>query len=433
MVRPDTSMGGEIAPQPASAPRAGSNLRGDRHRAAGASEVVVRHVVVVGAGIVGLAVAARLVRDGDRVTVLEKEDGPARHQTGRNSGVIHSGLYYAPGSLKAAMAAAGQRSMTAFARERGVGVDITGKLVVATTKDQVPQLHTLAERAKANGVPATLVGPEGAREHEPHARCVEALWVASTGIVDYLGVCEALAADVVAGGGEVRYGTRVAGAVEDGSGVRVHTEDDEIAADALVACAGLHADRIARACGVTPQARIVPFRGEYFELTPKASALVNGLIYPVPDPRFPFLGVHLTKSLHGGVHAGPNAVFALSREGYRWTDVSPRDLADSLTWPGLWHLAAHNLVPGVGEMVRSASRRVFAASLAKLVPGIGPEDLIPAPSGVRAQALERNGALADDFLIQRTGRQVHVLNAPSPAATAALEIADHIAAELPTA
>ena len=391
------------------------------------------HVVVVGAGIVGLATAARLVRDGHRVTVLEKEDGPARHQTGRNSGVIHSGLYYAPGSLKARMAAAGQRSMTAFARERGVDVDITGKLVVATTADQVPQLHRLAERAVANGVPATLVGPGEARDHEPHARCVEALWVESTGIVDYTGVCRVLAADVVDGGGEVRYGTAVASGREEPAGVRVVTATDELAADALVACAGLHADRVAHTFGVEPSARIVPFRGEYFELTPRASALVNGLIYPVPDPRFPFLGVHLTASLHGGVHAGPNAVFALSREGYRWADVSVRDLADSLSWPGLWRLGAHNVGPGIGELVRSLSRRVFARSLAELVPGIEPDDLVPAPSGVRAQALLRNGALADDFLIQRTARQVHVLNAPSPAATASLEIAEHIAGLLPAA
>ncbi|OJV83412.1 MAG: hydroxyglutarate oxidase [Cellulomonas sp. 73-92] len=393
----------------------------------------MRHVVVVGAGIVGLATAARLVRQGERVTVLEKEAGPARHQTGRNSGVIHSGLYYAPGSLKARMAAAGQRSMTVFARERGVDVQITGKLVVATTAEQVPQLHRLADRAAANGVSATLVGPQAARDHEPHARCVEALWVETTGIVDYPGVCRALAADVEAGGGEVRYGTAVTAGHEGPGSVRVVTSGEEIAADLVVACAGLHADRVARAFGVTPSARIVPFRGEYFELSPAASALVNGLIYPVPDPRFPFLGVHLTKALHGGVHAGPNAVFATAREGYRWRDVSVRDLADSLSWPGLWRLAARNAGPGLREMVRSLSRRAFAASLAELVPGIGPDDLVPAPSGVRAQALERSGTLADDFLVQRTARQVHVLNAPSPAATAALEIAEHIVGLLATA
>ena len=391
------------------------------------------HVVVVGAGIVGLAIGSRLARDGRQVTVLEKEDGPARHQTGRNSGVIHSGLYYAPGSLKARMAAAGQRSMTAFARERGVDVEITGKLVVATTPEQVPQLHKLAERAVANGVRATLVGPAEARDHEPHARCVEALWVETTGIVDYRAVCRVLAGDIEAAGGEVRYGTEVTAGHEGAAGVSVVTPRGDFAADAVIACAGLHADRVARTFGVVPTARIVPFRGEYFELTPPASALVNGLIYPVPDPRFPFLGVHLTKTFHGGVHAGPNAVFATAREGYRWTDVSMRDLADALTWPGLWRLAAHNVAPGTREMVRSLSRRAFAASLAELVPGIGHDDLIPAPSGVRAQALERNGSLADDFLVQWTARQVHVLNAPSPAATAALEIAAHVVGMLAAA
>jgi L-2-hydroxyglutarate oxidase len=390
----------------------------------------VRHVVVVGAGIVGLAVAARLTADGARVTVLEKEDGPARHQTGRNSGVVHSGLYYAPGSLKARMAAAGQRSMTRFARDRGVGVSITGKLVVATAPEQVHGLHKLAERAVANGVPATLIGPEEAREHEPHARCVEALWVTSTGIVDYLGVCRALADDVVAAGGEVRYSTQVVRGTEDARGVRVVTDGEEIEADLLVACAGLHADRVARACGLVPEARILPFRGEYFELTPEASALVNGLIYPVPDPRFPFLGVHLTASLHGGVHAGPNAVLALAREGYTWRDVSVGDVVDELGWPGLWRMGVRNLGPGAREVYRSLSRRAFARSLAELVPGIGADGLLPAPAGVRAQAVRRDGALVDDFLVQRTARQAHVLNAPSPAATAALEIADHLVDQL---
>lgn len=386
----------------------------------------MRRVVVVGAGIVGLAIAARLARGGDLVTVVEKEDGPARHQTGRNSGVIHSGLYYAPGSHKALMAAAGQRSMTAFARARGIDVRITGKLVTATTKDQVSRLHSLADRARANGVPATLVGPAEARDHEPHARCVEALWVESTGIVDYVGVCQALAADVAAAGGEVRYGAAVVSGREGPSDVRVATTDDELVADVVVACAGLQADRLARAFGVNPEARIVPFRGEYYELTPEASRLVNGLIYPVPDPRFPFLGVHLTASLHGPVHAGPNAVLALAREGYRWRDVSPHDLRDALTWPGLWRLGVRNIGPGAREVVRSLSRQAFARSLAQLVPDLRPDHLVPAPAGVRAQALRRDGTMVDDFLIQRTGRQVHVLNAPSPAATASLEIAEHV-------
>jgi len=392
--------------------------------------------MVVGTGIVGLAVAARLAERGDEVTVIDKEDALARHQTGRNSGVIHSGLYYAPGSLKATMAAAGARSMVAYARDRGVAVDVCGKLVVATEPDEVPGLRKLAERAVANGVPARRVDPDEAREHEPHVRSVAALRVESTGIVDYPGVCRALAADVEAAGGRILLGEEIVAArtVEDRPGTRgrveVRTTRADREADALVVCAGLHADRVARACGLEPEARIVPFRGEYFELTPEAGELVRGLVYPVPDPRFPFLGVHLTRGIEGHVHAGPNAVLALAREGYTWHDVSPRDLADSLAWPGLWRLAARNLVPGAAEVGRSLSRQAFARSLARLVPGITAADLVPAPAGVRAQALRRDGALVDDFLVQTTGRQVHVLNAPSPAATASLEIARHIVEQL---
>jgi L-2-hydroxyglutarate oxidase len=397
------------------------------------------HVVVVGTGIVGLAVAARLAARGDEVTVLDKEDGLARHQTGRNSGVVHSGLYYAPGSLKATMAAAGARSMVAYARSRGVAVDVCGKLVVATGPEELPGLQKLAERAVANGVPARRVTPAEAREHEPHVRALAALRVDSTGIVDYPGVCRALAADVTAAGGRIVLGEELLAArtVADAPGTRgrreVRTDNADREADALVVCAGLHADRVARACGLEPEARIVPFRGEYYELTPEAGDQVRGLIYPVPDPRFPFLGVHLTRGIEGHVHAGPNAVLALAREGYTWRDVSPRDLADSLAWPGLWRLAARNVVPGAAEVGRSLSTRAFARSLARLVPGITASDLVPAPSGVRAQALRRDGGLVDDFLVQTAGRQVHVLNAPSPAATASLEIARHIVERLDAA
>ncbi len=384
------------------------------------------HVVVVGSGIVGLAVAARLAARGDEVTVLDKEHDVARHQTGRNSGVIHSGLYYAPGSLKATMAAAGARSMSAYARERGVATATCGKLVVATEPEELPGLQRLAERAVANGVPARMLTPAQARGYEPHVRCLAALRVESTGIVDYTGVCRAFAADVEAAGGHLALGEALVAARSTPTGVQVRTSLRDRDADALVVCGGLHADRLARACGLEPEARIVPFRGEYFELTPEAGELVRGLVYPVPDPRFPFLGVHLTRGVEGTVHAGPNAVLALAREGYTWTDVSPRDVADALSWPGLWRLAAHNVVPGAAEVLRSMSTHAFARSLARLVPDLTADDLVPAPAGVRAQALRRDGAMVDDFLLQTTSRQVHVLNAPSPAATASLEIARHV-------
>lgn len=397
-------------------------------------------VLVVGAGIVGLATAARLAARGDDVLVVDKEDAPAAHQTGRNSGVIHSGLYYKPGSLKARLGVAGAASMTEFARAHGVAVETCGKLVVAVTEDELPQLRVLAERGAANGVPVREVTPEEAREIEPYVSCVGALAVESTGIVDYRGVCDALTRQVLDAGGSLRLGTTFVAARTTAEGVRVRlhaTQDaqdrEEVLVDGLVVCGGLHADRLAVACGVDPVARIVPFRGEYFELHDEAAKRVNGLVYPVPDPRFPFLGVHLTRMVHGGVHAGPNAVLALAREGYRWRDVSLRDVADSLSWPGLWRLGARNWAPGAREVARSASTTLFARSLARLVPGIGPDDLRAAPSGVRAQALQRDGSMVDDFLVQSAPRQVHVINAPSPAATASLEIAKHVERELDAA
>jgi L-2-hydroxyglutarate oxidase len=333
----------------------------------------VADVVVAGAGIVGLAVAARLVHDGHQVTVVDKEPGVARHQTGRNSGVIHSGIYYEPGSLKARLAAAGSVSMKAYAAEHGIPVATTGKLIVATTPAQVEGLHRLADRAEANGVPATMLGPEAAREHEPHVRCTAGLWVEPTGVVDYGQVCQALASDV-ATAGQICLSTTLVGAVDTGRHVSVSIRgphgEQELRADMLVACAGLHADRVARACGLRPAARILPFRGEYVELTPAAANLVNGLVYPVPDPRFPFLGVHLTRALDGRVHAGPNAVLALAREGYTWGDVDVHDVVDTLAWPGLWRLASLYLIPGAQEMVRSLSPRLFARSVAALLPGI---------------------------------------------------------------
>jgi (S)-2-hydroxyglutarate dehydrogenase len=388
------------------------------------------HVAVVGGGIVGLATARELAGRGHRVTVLEKEDAWARHQTGRNSGVIHAGLYYKPGSLKARLCVAGAASMTRLAEERGVPVRTCGKLVVAVSEDELPRLHELARRAEANGVPASLVTPERARELEPAVACVAGLHVRSTGIVDYVGVAHAIVDELAGRGADLRLGAEVLAIRTAGSTVRVESTAGDVTADALVNCAGLHCDRIARLAGLHPPARIVPFRGEYHELRPQARHLVRGLIYPVPDPAFPFLGVHFTRGIDGGVHAGPNAVLALRREGYRWRDVRLRDAADTFGFPGFWRLARRHARTGAGEVVRSLSRSRFARALARLVPAVRPADLIPADAGVRAQAMRPDGTLVDDFLLLTAPRQLHLLNAPSPAATASLEIAKRIADEL---
>jgi (S)-2-hydroxyglutarate dehydrogenase len=388
-------------------------------------------IVVVGGGIVGLATARRLLHHGHEVTLLEKEPALARHQSGRNSGVVHAGLYYPPGSHKAEMAVRGNASMRRYAEERGIGYRLTGKLVVATDAAEIPGLRRLAERAEGNGVPARLVGPEEAREHEPYVSCVAALWVKSTGIIDFPAVCRSLGAEIEAAGGELRLRTELLAVHDEPGGLRVETSGDEIRADALVGCAGLYADRVAELAGLEPEARILPFRGEYFELAPRLDHLVRGLVYPVPDPRFPFLGVHLTRSIHGGIHVGPNAVLALRREGYTWRDIDVRELGQSLRWPGWWRLAARHWRPGAAEVGRSLSKRAFARSVSRLVPGVTAGDLRPAPAGVRAQAVRRDGGLVDDFLMVTAPRQLHVLNAPSPAATASLEIADHLAGLLP--
>ncbi|MEV4622820.1 L-2-hydroxyglutarate oxidase [Asanoa sp. NPDC049573] len=392
--------------------------------------------VVVGAGIVGLATAHRITLDHPdaSVTVIDKEPRVAAHQTGHNSGVIHAGVYYKPGSLKASLCAAGRASMVDFCATHGIAHEVCGKLIVAADESEVPRLRALHERAVANGLPARLVGPAEAKEFEPEIRCVEALRVDSTGIVDFAAVCTTLADLVEKAGGDLRLGTKVTGIAAAAGGGReqvVHTDAGDVTADVLINCAGLQADRVARMAGVEPPARIVPFRGEYFELTPERRGLVRGLIYPVPDPQFPFLGVHLTRMIDGTVHAGPNAVLALAREGYRWSKVNPRDVADLIGYGGLWRLARKHYRYGLTEVRRSLSRRLFAESLARLVPAVTEADLVPAGAGVRAQAIARDGALVDDFLIVARDRQVHVLNAPSPAATSSLEIAKHIVAQLP--
>jgi len=388
----------------------------------------VRRVAVIGGGILGLAVARELTSRGDHVTVLEKEDRWAAHQTGHNSNVVHAGLYYEPGSFKARMSVAGNQSMIDFARTNGVPFDVCGKLVVATHNDELPGLHALAARASANGVPARLITPAEAHEQEPEVACVAALHVTSTAIIDFAAVCEVLAKQLESAGADLRLNTPAL-AIRPGSagGVEIATGTEVIRADVLVNCAGLHSDRVAKLAGLTPPVKIVPFRGEYFTLRPESAHLVRGLIYPVPDPTLPFLGVHLTRMLDGSVHAGPNAVLALRREGYRWRDVSAGDLAETARFPGLWRLARKYPRTAVDEVARSLSRRRFARSLARLVPAVGREDLVRAGAGVRAQALRRDGTLVHDFIIETAPNQVHVLNAPSPGATCALEIAKHVA------
>ena len=384
--------------------------------------------VVIGGGIVGLAVAERICRDHPRahVTVVEKERSWATHQTGHNSGVLHSGLYYPPGSKKAEMSRAGAASIVELAREEGVPHEICGKLVVAIREDELPGLARLYERGIANHLEVTRLTGEQARELEPHVDALAALHVSSTGIIDYRAVCEALVRRLERAGATLLLGAEVVGSTRFGRAVVVHTTHGDLTADLVVACAGLHADEVARRLGHRPSARIVPFRGEYHELVPEARYLVRNLVYPVPDPAFPFLGVHLTRGVDGHVHAGPNAVLAFAREGYRWRTVRLDELWDSLRYPGLWRLAAASYRAGSAEVVRSLSRHRFADGLRRLVPELRDEHLVPAPAGVRAQAVRRDGSLVDDFLIERSGPVVHVLNAPSPAATSALEIARHI-------
>jgi (S)-2-hydroxyglutarate dehydrogenase len=388
------------------------------------------HVIVAGAGIVGLSAAYELGLRGYCVTVLEKEAAVAEHQTGNNSGVIHSGLYYTPGSLRAVMGRAGSLSMRDFAREHGIAVNICGKLVVATSEAELPALHGLLGRGRANGVPCREITPEEAREYEPHVHAVSALRVETTGVIDYRGVCAALCRLIEQNNGQVILGQKIVGVTEADNGVIVTTPGGEYRGDQFVNCAGLYSDRVARLAGFTPNVRIIPFRGEYFELIPEEAQKVKGLIYPVPNPDFPFLGVHFTRMFDGSVHAGPNAIFALSREGYNWRRISLPDLVDSALWPGLWTLGRKFWRTGIDETLRSFSRRRFLTSLRALIPDLSDDALVPTHAGVRAQAMRRDGTLVDDFYFERGPRQIHVLNAPSPAATAALEIGKRIADEV---
>jgi L-2-hydroxyglutarate oxidase len=394
-------------------------------------------LVVVGGGIIGLATARELRKrfPDASLLVVEKERAWALHQTGHNSGVIHSGIYYTPGSLKARLCVAGSRSMVEFCREHRVPVAVPGKLIVASDPSELPRMEALLERGRANGLKLRRLGAAEIREREPHLRAVAGIEVPTTGVVDYRQVAAALVHLLERDGVALRLGTEVRGfSASSGSRGRehvLHTGNGDLRAGYLVTCAGLHADRLARAAGADPGTRIMPFRGEYYELAPHARDLVRGLVYPVPDPAFPFLGVHLTRTLDGNVHVGPNAVPAASREGYTWGSVSARDLAATLAYPGWWRLARRYWRTGLQEVVRSLSLRAFLADLRRLYPDVSAADLLPAPAGVRAQALARDGRLVDDFVIARAERATHVCNAPSPAATASLEIAREIVAGLP--
>jgi (S)-2-hydroxyglutarate dehydrogenase len=386
-------------------------------------------VAVVGGGIVGLATARALTRrlPAARLVVLEKEREIGTHQTGRNSGVLHSGLYYRPGSLKARFARQGAEALVEYCSRRSIPLERCGKVVVASAPEELPPLEELGRRASANGVEARLLAADELAAREPHVAGAGALLVPAAGIVDFRQVAACLAREVEEAGGEVRCAAGVLRVTPSDGSLCLATTAGDLTARFLVNCGGLWADRLARCAGVEPAVRIVPFRGEYFRLRPEARHLVRHLVYPLPDPALPFLGVHLHRTLGGEVWAGPNAVLAGRRDGYRRRDLDARDLAEVLLYPGFWRLARRFPRVGLAELWRSLSRRSFLASLRRLVPAMTREDLLPAPAGVRAQALARDGSLVDDFLLVDGERSLHVLNAPSPAATSCLPIGEHLA------
>jgi len=382
-------------------------------------------VIIIGGGVVGLGVGLEITRryPGKRLLLLEKEDRVARHQSGHNSGVIHSGVYYKPGSLKARLCVTGAAAMVEFCREHGIPHRVCGKVIVATAEEELPRLEDLRKRGEANGLTGLrLIGPQELREIEPNAAGLRALVVPSTGITDYAVVCEKYAELITANGGMVKTSAAATGIRRSANEIVVETPQGAFGTTALINCAGLYSDRISSMAGDDPGVMIVPFRGEYYDLTPERASLVKALIYPVPDPQFPFLGVHFTRRITGKVDAGPNAVLALAREGYRHTDINVSDLASSLSYGGFWRMARKHWRSGLGEWHRSLSKAAFVHALQRLLPAIGADDLVPGGSGVRAQALKHDGALVDDFQFVPSGKVLHVLNVPSPAATASLMI-----------
>ncbi len=387
-------------------------------------------VAIVGGGIIGLATARLLASSDPDVVVLEKEAAVAQHQTAHNSGVVHAGLYYAPGSLKATLCRRGLGMLREFCSERGVPYQACGKVVVATEPGELGRLRGLAERAQENGVPGLRwLEQDQLAEVEPNLRGIAGLHSPETAIVDFGAVAGALAVEVVDRGGEIRTGVAVARVVRNRRVPSVELTDGSwLEADRVVVCAGLHADRLARASGEPAEPRIIPFRGEYWKLRPERSELVRGLIYPVPDPGLPFLGVHLTRKIDGSVWLGPNAVLSLAREGYRRTDLDFRDLYDTVAWPGTRRMVRRHWRAGAGELARSLRKRSFISEAQRYVPALSADDAVHAPAGVRAQAVDRDGALVDDFRLGVNGGVVWVRNAPSPAATSSLAIAEELVA-----
>ena len=388
---------------------------------------------VIGGGIVGLSTAMTLGQQYPhaKILVLEKESRWAFHQTGNNSGVIHSGIYYKPGSYKAKFCRNGAQSMVDFCRSHNIPHEVCGKVIIATQEKELPQLETLYQRGLENGLEVSRLTKEEVLEYEPHVDCIAGVRVVSTGIADYKQVCQKYAELAGAQGADLRLNTRVDRMVETAAGRVLETNQGSFEAHYVINCAGLQSDRVAKMGNVDPQAKIVPFRGEYYELTPEKRYLVKGLIYPVPNPDFPFLGVHFTRMIDGSVHAGPNAVLSLKREGYKKTDFDLRDFAEVMTFPGFWKLAAKHADEGIQEIIRSFSKAAFVRSLQRLIPEVQMEDVVPTHAGVRAQALMNDGKLVDDFLIIDGENSMHVCNAPSPAATSSLEIGKAIVDRIP--
>jgi L-2-hydroxyglutarate oxidase len=379
---------------------------------------------IVGGGIVGLSTGMSLGKryPHARILIVEKENSVAAHQTGNNSGVIHSGIYYKPGSFKAKFTREGSRTMVEFCQEHGIDHDVCGKVIVATEPEELPRLEDLYQRGLQNGLELKKLNAEQVKEIEPHVNCLEGIFVSTTGIVNYKQVCQKYAELIQAQGGELKFNTKVTKIIDRGNGKILETNNGSFETRFLINCAGLYSDRMAKLDGVNPEAKIIPFRGEYYELTPQKRYLVKNLIYPVPNPEFPFLGVHFTRMIDGTVHAGPNAVLSLKREGYHKTDFDLGEFMEVMTYPAFWKLASKYADEGIQEIIRSFSKAAFVRSLQRLIPEVRSADVIPTHAGVRAQALSDSGKLVDDFLIIQDRKAMHVCNAPSPAATASLEI-----------